>query len=367
MRFAFLLAGAAALWTTGAIAFDPSPLAGLPAAIAKGDYARTTSVVVAQNGKVVFEQYFGEGSPEKLNNTRSATKIFAAIALGLAIRDGAVPSEQARAFAYFSDLKPFRNDTPDKEDVRLLDMLTMSSALDCDDSDDNSAGNEDKLHEQQNWTRWAVDLSIMHGYARDASGFGPWRYCTVNAFLVGQAVQRAVHTSVDQYVDEKVMKPLGIAQRSWSYSPSHETMTGGGLELRSRDWTKIAIMLADGGMWEGKQILPRTWVKAMFTVRRASRPDQNYGYFAFEANYKTPCGPRPVWFVAGNGRQPDPVSAGYPCRRCCDARKLQRPRIELPDAGVAGEIRAAFAALQIASAEKPGHERLCGREKPSRR
>jgi CubicO group peptidase (beta-lactamase class C family) len=123
----------------------------------------------------------------------------------------------------------------------------------------------------------------------------------VNAVLVGQVVQRATHTPIDNYIEDKVLHPLSIEHYNWSYSPSHETMTGGGLDLRSRDWAKIATMLADGGVWEGKQIVPRKWVDAMFTVRRASRPDQNYGYFAFEGNYKTPCGPRPVWYVAGNG------------------------------------------------------------------
>jgi CubicO group peptidase (beta-lactamase class C family) len=301
MRLTPLLAGAALFWTTAAVAFDPAPLAGLPAAIAKGDYPKATSVVVAQNGKILSEQYFGDGSADRLNNTRSASKIFGAIALGIAIRDGAIPSEQAKAFPYLADLKPFKNDTPDKEAIRLQDMLTMSSALDCNDNDDNSPGNEDKMHEQQNWTRWAVDLPTMPKYTRDASGLGPWRYCTVNAVLVGQVVQRAVHTPVDQYVDDKVLKPLGITQYQWSYSPSHEAMTGGGLELRAGDWAKIATMLADGGAWQGKQIVPHAWVDAMFTVRRASRADQNYGYFAFEGKYKTPCGLKPVWYVAGNG------------------------------------------------------------------
>jgi CubicO group peptidase (beta-lactamase class C family) len=302
MRTGFLFAGLSLLCTaTGAWAFDPRPLAGLPDAVARGDYPKTTSVLVAQSGKVLYERYFNGGSSEKLNNTRSATKIFPAIALGAAISDAAIPSEQAKAFPYLADLKPFKNDTPEKEAIRLQDMLTMSSALDCDDSDDKSPGNEDNMHPQQNWTRWAVDLPTMSGYVRDASGLGPWRYCTTNAFLVGQVVQRATRTPVDRYIEDKVLHPLGITQYNWSYSPSHETMTGGGLELRAGDWAKIATMLADGGAWQGKQIVARKWVDAMFTVRRASRPDQNYGYFAFEGSYKTPCGPKPMWYVAGNG------------------------------------------------------------------
>jgi CubicO group peptidase (beta-lactamase class C family) len=163
-------------------------LADLEQAIARGEYPKTTSVLIMRNGDLAYEGYFGEGSQELLNNTRSATKFMTTLALGAAIGDHAIPSQQVRAFAYLSDLTPFQNDTPAKDAITLKDMLTMSSALDCDDNDDNSPGNEDNMHSQTNWTRWAVDLPTMQGYSRDASGLGPWRYCTTNAFLLGQII-----------------------------------------------------------------------------------------------------------------------------------------------------------------------------------
>jgi CubicO group peptidase (beta-lactamase class C family) len=280
---------------------DPAPLAGLKDAIARGDYPDTTSVLVVHNGTLVYEGYFGDGTPDKLNNTRSATKFITTLALGVAIREHAIPSEHALAFSYLSDLAPFQNDTADKKAITLQDMLTMSSALDCDDNQDASPGNEDRMHEQQNWTRWAVDLPTMPGYSRDSADLGPWRYCTANAVLTGQAVQRATHTSFDLYAESKLLKPLGITRWNWTYSPVHETMSGGGLELRSRDLAKIAWMATDDGRWKGRQIVPKAWIDAALTIRRNSRPDQNYGYFVFEGNYKTACGPHPAWYMAGTG------------------------------------------------------------------
>jgi CubicO group peptidase (beta-lactamase class C family) len=280
---------------------NPVPLAGLERALVNGDYPNTTSVLIVRGGKLVYEHYFGEGRQDFLNNTRSATKFMTTLALGAAIGDGAIPSEHALAFGYLADLKPFKNDTPSKEAITLQDMLSMSSALGCDDGDDDSPGNEDKMHPQPNWTRWAVDLPTMQGYARDSSGFGPFRYCTTNAFLTGQVIQRATHVPVDRYTQEKILRPLGINKWHWSYSPAGETMTGGGLELRSRDLAKIAWLVVSGGGWQGKQIVPNSWIDAALTVRRASRPNQNYGYFIFEGGYKTPCGEIPVWYMAGTG------------------------------------------------------------------
>jgi CubicO group peptidase (beta-lactamase class C family) len=294
-------AGSAGLAADAASGLDAKPLADLERAIAREEYPKTTSVLIIRDGNLVYEHYFGAGSQSLLNNTRSATKFVTTLALGAAIGDRAIPSEQVPAFSFLSDLKPFKNDSPVKDAITLSDMLSMSSALACDDNDDNSPGNEDNMHSKKDWTRWAVDLPTMAGYARDASGSGPWRYCTANAFLIGQIIQRATHVPVDRYTEEHILRPLGISQWNWSYSPAHEAMTGGGLELRSPDLAKIAWMVVSGGRWGGRQIVPESWIEAALTMRRDSRPGQHYGYFIFEEDYPTACGTLPVWYMAGNG------------------------------------------------------------------
>jgi CubicO group peptidase (beta-lactamase class C family) len=298
-RIPFLLG---ALWivsaSSGAADVPPD---GLAAAIKRGDYPKTTSVLVMQQGKLVFEQYFGEGNPTMLNDTRSAMKAITALAVGAAIADGTIASAQTQAFQYFADLRPIQHDTGDKESITLADLMSMSSALDCNDNDDNSAGSEDRMHERRNWTRWGVDLPTYAGFSRDIHGLGSWRYCTINAVLAGQVVQRATHKLVDQYVEQRIFAPLGIEQWEWPRSPVGEVMTGGGLRLRSRDIARIASMMADSGQWQGKPVIPSTWIDEMLTIRRASRPDQNYGYFIFEGQYNTTCGPINAWYMAGNG------------------------------------------------------------------
>lgn len=294
----FLGALSVASVSTGA---TDAPLDGLRAAIMRGDYPKTTSILVMHQGKLVFEAYFGEGNRTLLNDTRSAMKAITALAVGAAIADGAIPSAQTPAFQYFADLRPLQHDTSDKEAITLADLMSMSSALDCDDNDDNSVGSEDRMHEQRNWARWGVDLPTYAGFSRDSHNLGPWRYCTINAVLAGQVVQRATHRQIDQFVEHRIFAPLGIRQWEWPRSPVGEVMTGGGLRLRSRDIATIAAMMADSGQWQGKSVIPSTWVDEMLTIRRAPRPDQNYGYFIFERQFNTTCGAVKAWYMAGNG------------------------------------------------------------------
>lgn len=227
----------------------------------------------------------------------------------------------------------------------------MSSALDCDDNVENSPGNEDNMHRQSNWLRWAVDLPLAGGYQRDASGLGPWRYCTANAFLTGQIVQRATGPSVDKYIEDRILRPLGITQWNWSYSPSHETMTGGGLELRSQDWAKIASMLANKGRWQGRQIVAEVWIDALFTVRRASR---ELRLLRIRRNLQNRL--RPAAFLVLRRQRRQPNSSAWQDARGGDLHppKLQRPRLEQSNDGAAGKIRSSvFALFAIGTTGQP--------------
>lgn len=291
-------------WQTAApqsVGADQAPLSRLALAIDTGKYPKTTSVLVVFRDRLIYEHYFGEGGRDFLNNTRSATKSITSLAIGAAIDDHAISDVEATVFGYFADLAPFRSNTSLKQGITIADLLTMSSALDCDDNIEASPGNEDRMHEQQLWTRWAVDLPTKGDYTHDADGRGPFSYCTAGAFLLGQVIERATHMPVDLYIEKKLFIPLDISKWRWSRSPAGEVMTGGGLELRSRDLAKLAWMLVNNGRWHDRQVVSADWVKAALMAYRKANPEQDYGYFFWQRIYTTKCGATQGWYMAGNG------------------------------------------------------------------
>ena len=267
----------------------------------KGETPKLTSVLALKDGKTTYEGYFGGTDAETLQDTRSATKSITSLAAGIAIAEGRIPSVSSPAFAFLADLKPFAHDGATKSAITVEDLLTMSSAFDCDDNDDQSPGNEENMYPKQVWARWAVDLPVKANYLRDAAGRGPFAYCTAGVFLLGQIIQRAAGMRVDRYVEEKLFKPLGIARWQWPTSSSGEVMTGGGLRLRSRDLAALAQMLLDGGRWQGKQVVPESWVNAALAMHRKANESQDYGYLFWRRDYKTRCGRFSGWYMAGNG------------------------------------------------------------------
>ncbi|WP_417459917.1 serine hydrolase domain-containing protein [Kordiimonas sp.] len=272
-------------------------------AATQGGYENITSILVAKDGKVLAEHYFGGRDADTLHNTRSVTKSLTSMAVGAAIYQGALLDEHERVFQFFGDVGPHDNMSDLKRVITVRDLMTMSSALACNDNDPASPGYEDKMHERANWTEFVLNLPTMEGYARNEGGFGPFRYCTAGSFLIGQLLERAMGLSVDEFADDALFGPLGITRYEWYRSPSAEEQTGGGLLLSTRSLWKVAELVRAGGMWHGRRLLPKGWTSAMTSPQVSVDETTSYGYLWWVGEFKsaTTSAAYPAYYMAGNG------------------------------------------------------------------
>ncbi len=269
-------------------------------AIMADSFPNTTSVLLMQGGKLIYEGYFGFGDERLLNDTRSATKSLTALMAGVAIDAGLLAEDQL-IFPLLSDLAPFENDSPLKQQVTVADLLSMSSALACNDNDGMSPGNEANMYPLRSWSRWAVDIPALDAYERDENGRGAFAYCTAGSFLMGQVIERVSGKTLDAFFKEHLFDPLGIETWQWSRSPTGEYMTGGGLRLRARDLAKIGQMVLNDGVWGDTQVIPASWVQKATSPIVVANPFQNYGYQFWRRAWVTGCGPQEAPYMSGNG------------------------------------------------------------------
>ncbi|HZX78985.1 serine hydrolase [Lysobacter sp.] len=280
-------------------------LAAMEDAIADGAAPDTTSVLVARDGKLVYERYFNDGGRDVLNNTRSATKTITALLVGAAVDRGLIAGPQARVYGFFPD-RTWRNDDPRKRDFTVEDLLTMSSQWECDDDNAFSAGNEERMYLSADWTQFVLDLP-MKGYApwmrRPAdSPYGrAFAYCTANSFLLGAIVERVSGKSLAAFAREALEAPLGIRESVWGVSSEGVGMGGGGTTYRSRDLAKFGQLLLDEGRWQNRQVVSRDWIRAMTTVHAQARDDAEYGYQLWRFHFDVRGTRRDAWAMSGNG------------------------------------------------------------------
>jgi len=287
------------------LGWDTATLDSLPAKMADGTYKKITSVVVADHGRLVYEGYFNGGSADALDDVRSATKSVTAMLVGAAIQRGAIRDVHAPVYAFFPEVKLERVDTR-RSGITLEDLLTMSSIWECDDDNEFSAGNEERMYVSERWLDFALNLPVR-GYApwvkRPAdSPYGrTFAYCTAGSFVAGAVVERAVKKPLANFAREALETPLGITDSHWNVSSEGIGMGGGGTRYRARDLAKFGQLALDGGKWQGRQVLPAAWVTAMLTVHAQARDDAEYGYQWWRFHFPIDGVDTPVWAMSGNG------------------------------------------------------------------
>ena len=130
---------------------------------------------------------------------------------------------------------------PDKEQIRLDDLLTMRSGLDADDESEQSAGHENRMDGAPDWLTFALQIPMKVAPGRTYS------YASVNAFLAGAIVERATGGPLDEFATRHLFEPLGIAKTEWRRGPNNRTAGQGNLRMRLRDMARVGeIVLREG-------------------------------------------------------------------------------------------------------------------------
>jgi CubicO group peptidase (beta-lactamase class C family) len=310
LRLILVASGACAVAQSATTTIPPKPadksLSEMENAIRSGAFKKIGSVLIAVDGKIIYESYF-DGDASTLRDTRSATKSVTDVLVGIAIDEKKLSGVNAKVLTLLPErARKMQNPDPRKDAITVEDLLTMSSPLECDDWNDLSRGNEDRMYLVEDWAQFIFDLPVaghMHvGEKVEPPLYGRYfSYCTGGVFTLSEVLQKATGQRADRYAEEKLFGPLGITDAQWVYSPLNIPQTGGGLRLTSRDLMKVAQLYLDGGVWQGRRIVDEAWVRTS-TQPHARIDDQTeYGYLWWLKSFKSGDKSYPAFFMSGNG------------------------------------------------------------------
>lgn len=297
-------------------------IAELETAIEKGDLGKIAALAAEQGGTTIYRQRFDGKEDGHRVDIRSAGKSITALAVGLAIADGKLAGTAVPVWPLLGHPRgePF-------DSITVGDLLGMSSALDCNDWDRTSPGQEERMYRTRVWRDFALDLPLRE-YARDARGEGPFSYCTAGVFLLGQVVEHATGERFDTYVQRRLFDPLGIDGADWRRSRSGEVQSGGQLTIADTALLKIGRMVLDRGVWQGQQIVPSERIAAMLSERHQLGQHVWYGNLWWSIPIPSPRGFEGAWMMKGNGGNTVAIVPGYDAVLVVQARNYNRDTAE---------------------------------------
>ncbi len=251
------------------------PQTELPAAVTDWIADRTvTSLVVLKDGKIVYENYFQGTTADDLRISWSVAKSYLSALVGILIDEGAIASLDDPVTKYAPELAGSAYDG-----ASLRNVLNMASGVTFDEdyldfnSDINRMGRVLALGGKMD--DFTADLTT-----RFAEPGQQWQYVSIDTHVVGMVVRGASGRSIADLLSEKVIVPLGVETAPYYLTDGVGTaFVLGGLNMTTRDYARFGQMFAQGGTWQGKQIVPAEWVAAS-TVPSAptAAGETGYGY-----------------------------------------------------------------------------------------
>jgi CubicO group peptidase (beta-lactamase class C family) len=250
---------------------------------------RLRGILVSQRGQIVMERYTAGAAADRATNVKSASKSVLSVLVGIAIQEGRIRGVDQPIADFFPEYFARQGVDPRKRAITVGNLLSMQSGLESTSFNEYGA-----WVSSGNWVRAALDQPLV-----DQPG-GRMLYSTGSTHLLSAILTRATGRSTWAYANEKLAEPMGFRIRPWQRDPQGIFFGGNDMYLTPRQMLRFGQMYLDGGIYQGRQIVPAEWVRE--SVRpRTSSPYNGHGYGL--GWWSKDSGGRQVFFAWGYGGQ----------------------------------------------------------------
>lgn len=232
------------------------------------------SVLVARHGRIVLEATYAPFRAGLRHHIYSSTKAVTSTLIGMALGEGLLDSTDRGVVDLLGD-RPIANLDDAKKAMTVRHLLDMTSGLAWQEGLD---GPEDSIIAMTRSPEWR---QFVLGQPMASAPGARFYYDSGNSHLLSAILSKVTGRSALDYAREKLFGPLGIDDVLWQADPQGISIGGWGLHLQPRDMAKIGYLWLRGGMWEGRQILPATWIESVrradVDMRESWATDMRYG------------------------------------------------------------------------------------------
>jgi len=238
----------------------------------------TVAFLIIRKDTVLFEHYYNGYKKESVVPSFSIAKSFTSALIGCAIEDKLIESVDDPVIKYVPELK-----NKNLDGVTIRHLLQMTSGIKFNESYVNPFGDAAKYYYGRNLRKYVFNMKPKNAPGVDQ------QYQSGNTQLLGIILEKVLKgKTITAYLQEKIWTPIGMERdASWSIDKQKNGMekTFCCLNSTAHDYAKFGRLYLKNGNWNGKQIVPESWVKL------STKPDQSAGgifwyhfHWRFESN-----------------------------------------------------------------------------------
>ena len=223
----------------------------------------TIALLVAQDGKLLHEQYAKDYQRSQPQLGWSMTKTLTSMIAGVMHREGKLSLDQAVGLTSW-------NGTP-KASITWRQLLNMAPGMAWSEGYAGASDATQMLFSQSDQGAWAADRPLT------STPGTVFTYSTgfANVAMLGlKQLAGGTHQSIYDYYQRKLFAPLGI--RGGVIEPDASGTPVGGARgvLRPLDWLRLGQLIANDGQWKGQTVISSEYIAFM---KAASPASAEYG------------------------------------------------------------------------------------------
>lgn len=229
---------------------------------------RVTGLLVMKDGQIVLERYQYDRNEAHRFQSQSMAKSVTALLLGIAITEGHIKSVDDLAKEYVPELvgHPYG-------ETSLRHLLQMSSGVKFSE---DYTGRDDVaiLFSGSVGNLGPGGVSTVMPFKNHKRIYEPGKkfaYASSETQVLGLVLRQATGKSLADYLSQKIWQPMGAeSDASWIVDKSGQEAAYCCLGSTVRDFARLGMLVANDGVANGKQIVPKEW------VREATQPTPDY-------------------------------------------------------------------------------------------
>ena len=208
-----------------------------------------------------------------LHSMQSVSKTVSSVIVGVAKTRGDFKAELDTPLLSFFDPAKVKNVDDRKRRITLRHVLTMTTGLDWNEevAYDDPKNDASLMEASDDWVQYVIDRPMSQEPGK------VFNYSSGVSELLAYIFEKETGKDIEQYGERYLFGPLGI-EHFWKRSPLGVVDTEGGLFLRNSDLAKIGYLYLQNGVWDGKQIVSKEWVRESVAPFTDAEQQYKYGF-----------------------------------------------------------------------------------------
>ncbi|HDR8065067.1 6-aminohexanoate hydrolase [Bacillus thuringiensis] len=244
--------------------------------IIQEEYKNMNGMLVVQKGNIIFEKYYNGQGPDDAFHVASVTKTIISALIGICVDKGYIKSVNQKVIEFFPEYKRKASE------VTVRHLLSMTAPYPFVDWQEPL----EELCTQEDWVQYALNRMGNGGE------IGSFKYSSAGAHVLSAIITSATGKNAREFANEYLFQPLGMREipnynmkvfgfddlfgkdvKGWVHDPNGISTGGWGLTLTARDMAKFGQLYLSDGIYNGKQILSKSWVQESIAMN-----SNQYGY-----------------------------------------------------------------------------------------